>query len=463
MKFLALMVAITLMLTASLNVFAATDGIYGLNKKLTASWDGTDASLIAATSGDYDFAYGDEANVTYTFPQSWPSFTFYGQAYTLITADTNGNIWFGTPGNSNSFVLSTTGPVISAWNNDLSSYFNGGVFVQHKTDLPLGERIVIEWQAETYTDAGTTLPSNFEVILLKNGDIRVDYKSFGAVNAKDSGSGISNNDGPNNPHFLSITSAYFPVYQLAGNSYGFTTSISTLQVTFAGTGNGTVTSSPEGIACNTNCTATFPTGEQITLTPKGDQYSSFIGWSNTDCTGTGNCVMTLNTDSSVSATFNIEASRISGTFYPTLQDAYNSATTGDTIYAWDVTFTNGLICNRLDAPDVTILGGYDPIYSAVTGMTKLSAPLIIQQGSVRVSNLAIASVSQTGEQPAVTSLAITTSATTATSGPALIRAKDGKGKKNRHDDGKEHDRDDDHDHHEERREGHKKIDRLLEL
>lgn len=458
MKFQSIVAVMVLLAAFPFHAIASTDGIYGLNKNLTSSWDGTNASLIAATSGDYDFAYGDEANVTHSFPQSWPSFTFYGQAYTQITADTNGNIWFGTPGTSNSFVLSTTGPVISAWNNDLSSYFNGGVFVQHKTDLPLGERVVIEWQAETYTDAGTTLPSNFEVVLFKNGDIRVDYKSFEAVNAKDSGSGISNNDGPNNPHFLSITSAYFPVYQLAGNSYGFTTSISTLQVTFAGTGNGTITSSPEGIACNTNCSATFPTGEQITLTPAGDQYSSFIGWSNGNCTGTGNCVMALNADSSETATFNIEASRISGTFYPTLQDAYNSATTADTIYAWDVTFTNGLVCDRLDAPDLTILGGYDPIYSAVTGMTKLSAPLIIQQGSVRVSNLTIVdSGSQAGAlmvQPAIMSLAITTSATTATSGPALIRAKVGNGKKHRHDDDKEHDRDDGHDHHGEHRDDH---------
>lgn len=366
-------------------LFASTDGIYGLNKKLTSSWDGTNATLIAAPSGDYDFAYGDEANVTYTFPLSWPSFTFYGQAYSQITADTNGNIWFGTPGTGNSFVLSTTGPVISAWNNDLSSYFSGGVFVQHKTDLPLGERVVIEWQTETYTDAGTTLPSNFEVVLLKNGDIRVDYKSFGAVNAKDSGSGISNNDGT---HSLSITSAYFPVYQLAGNSYGFTTSISTLQVTFSGTGGGIVTSTPDGIACNTNCSNTFPTGELITLTAAPGQYSLFNGWQN-GCSGSSTCQVLLNSDTTVTATFAIDTARQvrkSGTYYVSLQEAYNAAITGDTIYAWGVVLDEGLTARAID---VTLQGGYDSGYAQQSGTTVLHGRVAVSRGTVKASGIAL--------------------------------------------------------------------------
>lgn len=415
-------------------LFASTDGIYGLNKNITSSWDGTNASLIAATSGDYDFAYGDEANVTYSFPQSWPSFTFYGQAYAQITADTNGNIWFGTPGTSNSFVLSTTGPVISAWNNDLSSYFNGGVFVQHKTDLPQGERVVIEWQTETYTDAGTTLPNNFEVVLFKNGDIRIDYKSFNVTNATDFGSGISNND---NSHNLSITNSYFPVYQLAGNSYGFTTHLSSLQVNFAGTGGGSVTSSPAGIACNTNCSSMFSTGDQITLSPNPDQYSLFKGWST--CTGLADCVFTLGADTTVTATFDLAATQLSGTFYQSVQDAYNNAQTGDAIYAWDVTFNGGLICDQ--SRDVMIEGGYDKIYGSIIGTTRLTNPLIISAGSVRVNNLAIVGDSTLPDAPiSISNVAIETvnQITTPVSGPALISNKGGKKHKKKK-------KDDDHD------------------
>ena len=199
MKPLTIMATLFLTLAISFSSFASTDGIYGLNKNLTASWDGTDGSLIATTTPDYDYVYGDEAFLTYTLPQTWPTFTFYGQTYSQITADTNGNIWFGSAGSANSFILPATGPVIAAWNNDLTSYFNGGVFVQHKTDLPLGDRVVIEWQAESYTDEGLALPNNFEVVLFKNGDIRIDYKSFTAANANDSGSGISKNDNAHYP------------------------------------------------------------------------------------------------------------------------------------------------------------------------------------------------------------------------------------------------------------------------
>ena len=246
-----------------------------------------------------------------------------------------------------------------------------------------------------------------------------------------------------------------PTFTLSLNGIGI---LPTLTVSNPGTGTGTVTSSPGGISCGSVCSASFATDTPVTLDTSLDTYSLFVGWGGA-CSGTNpSCSVIMDSNKSVTATFDVKASQIAGTFYPSPQDAYNSASTGDIIYAWDVTFANGLVCDRLDAPDVTILGGYDPIYSTVTGMTKLSAPLIIQKGSIRVSNLAIVdSGSQASTlmvQPAIMSSAITTLATTATSGPALIRAKDGNGKKHRHDDDKEHDRDSDHDHHEEHRDGH---------
>ena len=410
------------------------------------SWDGADSGLIADPSSEYDYVYGDDASLSYQLPQTWPSFTFYGQAYSQITVDTNGNIWFGPASSTNSFTLSTTGPVISAWNNDLTSYFNGGVFVQHKTDLPQGERVVIEWQAESYTDQGFALPNNFEVVLFRNGDIRIDYKSFSAANAQDSGSGISSNDASH--HNLSITSAYFPVYQLAGNSYGFTTSISTLQVNFIGTGGGIVTSSPEGIACNTNCSSTFPTGELVSLSPAPDQYSLFNGWtlSNGVCAGT-NCQVTLDSDTTATATFDIDTTKqinVSGTFYTSLQEAYNHALTGDVINIWGITLNEGVTASR--AIDVTLQGGYDSTYLNVVGTTKLMNPLIIQLGSVRVKDLAI--IGSDSPAPAAPMM-MSTEATTAaavpnmplTSGPVVILNKNQDSKKHGHDKDKDDDRD----------------------
>lgn len=127
-------------LLSNVSGVAAADGYYQLTEASTASWDGTNASSLKPVSSDYTFAYGDEESVTYNLP--W-NMTFYGQSYSSITADTNGNVWFTATDAAYSFNLATTGrgPVIAAWNSDLSSNFHGGVFIQRKTNP---ERIVIE-------------------------------------------------------------------------------------------------------------------------------------------------------------------------------------------------------------------------------------------------------------------------------------------------------------------------------
>jgi alpha-tubulin suppressor-like RCC1 family protein len=197
---------------------AATDGFYTLSEvQPDAVWDGTDASRTKAPTADYDYTYGDEASLTYTLP--W-SFKFYGQTYSQINVDTNGNIWFGATGSANSFNLANTGrgPVIAAWNDDLSSYYYGGVFVQHKTDNN-SDRVVIEWQTETYTEEGFYRPNVFEVVLYPNGTARMNYKSFNVSVCKDFGSGVSSNNGL---YFTSLSTSFGSACSLAGRSFQVT-------------------------------------------------------------------------------------------------------------------------------------------------------------------------------------------------------------------------------------------------
>ena len=73
-------------------------------------------------------------------------------------------------------------------------------------------------------------------------------------------------------------------------------------VTRAGTGSGTVTSEPAGIACGTTCSASFTAGSTVTLTAAAEPFSTFTGWSG-DCSGTGACVVTADAAKSVTATF----------------------------------------------------------------------------------------------------------------------------------------------------------------
>ena len=57
----------------------------------------------------------------------------------------------------------------------------------------------------------------------------------------------------------------------------------TLAVVKAGTGTGTMTSSPAGINCTANCSGTFNSGTAVTLTAAPAAGSVFAGWSGTGC------------------------------------------------------------------------------------------------------------------------------------------------------------------------------------
>jgi endoglucanase len=76
----------------------------------------------------------------------------------------------------------------------------------------------------------------------------------------------------------------------------------TLTVTRAGSGHGTVTSSPRGIICGTLCSATYINDTVVTLTATPATGSTFAGWSGA-CTGTGTCSVTMGAAKSVTATF----------------------------------------------------------------------------------------------------------------------------------------------------------------
>jgi DNA-binding beta-propeller fold protein YncE len=77
----------------------------------------------------------------------------------------------------------------------------------------------------------------------------------------------------------------------------------TLGVLLAGTGGGTVTSSPLGIDCGTTCEENVAAGSVVSLSTVASSGAAFAGWSG-PCSGTGSCDVVANTDEFVTATFN---------------------------------------------------------------------------------------------------------------------------------------------------------------
>ncbi len=369
---------------------------YSLQEVTSSStWDGTNGSRLQSTS-----TYGDETIVRYSLP--WP-FKFYGQPYNSIAADSNGNIWFASniTTSAHSFSLSSTGrgPVIAAWNDDLSSSYLGGVFIQHKSDAPLGDRVTIEWKTETQSEEGLFVPNSFETILFPDGKIRVDYKSITTALGYDSGSGISNGDAVS-PSIQSITANYSSVPTLTATgqrSFLFVPPLK-LQVNFAGTGTGTVTVTAPSISpmgCSTNCSADLNLNDSVTLSPGALEYSLFTKWTSGPCIdGTGDCNFTMVADTTATAQFDRDTQHEvligtggSGTYYSTIQAAYNAAAPGETIKLWGTLYAENVTCGINKT--ITFQGGYNSGYTAITGMTTLQGVLTIGNGMIIADGLAI--------------------------------------------------------------------------
>ncbi len=87
-----------------------------------------------------------------------------------------------------------------------------------------------------------------------------------------------------------------------------------LSVTKAGTGAGTISSSPAGItACSSTCSASFDYGTNVTLTATAATGSTFTGWSGAGCSGSAACLVSMTAAQSVTATFTLQPYALSVT------------------------------------------------------------------------------------------------------------------------------------------------------
>ena len=147
-----------------------------------------------------------------------------------------------------------------------------------------------------------------------------------------------------------------------------------LTVTRAGTGTGTVTSSPAGINCGTTCTANFASGTSVTLTAAAASGSTFAGWSGA-CSGTASCMLTMSQARAVTATFNTSGGGGTGGTCPNpvtfTGNTGNFNTTGAVCYRTNATI-NGWGCYNFDGRTLTVGGvartcGQMPVSRAADG------------------------------------------------------------------------------------------------
>ncbi len=140
---------------------------------------------------------------------------------------------------------------------------------------------------------GQTVLTAFDIFVEAGGSNRAIARTFNAT-ANASGQVViafTRGGGPDNAKVSGIS--------VAGGSV----STFALAVTRAGSGTGTVTSTPGGISCGSTCTASFASGAAVTLSAAAASGSTFSGWSGAGCSGTSTCTVSMTTAQSVTATF----------------------------------------------------------------------------------------------------------------------------------------------------------------
>jgi len=174
-------------------------------------WDGTPAAEYTMQA-DHDV-------IVYSLPFT---FDFYGVGYDSITIDSNGNIWFDNqlPQTDVLLINGGWGPMISIWNDNLTSEFYGAVTVQQKTGP---DRVVIDWDAEQYWVKNTNEPSTVEVVLYADGTIRFNYDQFDCSYCGNEAEahGISNDEPEVNGKYLALSDIVGQPWENAQTSYVF--------------------------------------------------------------------------------------------------------------------------------------------------------------------------------------------------------------------------------------------------
>jgi serine protease len=115
-----------------------------------------------------------------------------------------------------------------------------------------------------------------------------------------------------------------------------TFTLNTYLLTIKKTGNGTVTSSPAGISCDSTCSYSFDYNTPVTLTASPATGSIFSGWSVSACSGTGTCLLTIGSNTTVSAAFiptftisgNAKVGGVSLTYFDVITKYVTSASDG---------------------------------------------------------------------------------------------------------------------------------------
>jgi hypothetical protein len=195
------------------------------------------------------------------------------------------------------------------------------------------------------------------------------------------------------PYFFTVTARNIDgsgPASLSSNSVTPTATLRQLTVALNGTGGGNINSSPSGIACSSGiCSSKYENGTKITLLETGNNYSVFGGWSGCVISD-GNCMVTMDSNKSVTATFTAAPKiKVGSKTFTTIQASYDDpATSNDAV----IRLLEGVLPGSLTANkdiSVTLEGGNNAAYTASNSNTTISTPLVVKRGKILVRGVKV--------------------------------------------------------------------------
>jgi PKD repeat protein len=128
-----------------------------------------------------------------------------------------------------------------------------------------------------------------------------DFNNDGIIDSSDENPSIIYSDEGTYSVSLTVTDALGASNSLTRTDY-ITVSSSLYNLTVNVSGKGSVTSSPAGIDCPGDCSEAYASGAGVVLTATAEENWRFSGWGGA-CSGTGSCLLTMDSDQGVTATF----------------------------------------------------------------------------------------------------------------------------------------------------------------
>lgn len=183
--------------------------------------------------------------------------------------------------------------------------FGGVKTTDQSHQFNIGDIVSVTWYNNTNSDLSITPYISFDDPDARNSGSTGTWQQMTSTTIPANGLGTTIYSLPSNASYdlININPNYLGNLKLILDGIELLSNVNLYNLEVNKTGSGTITSSPAGIQCGSTCSSSFIEGTTVTLTATSETGSIFTGWSGGECSGTGECVVDMTSDITVTAKY----------------------------------------------------------------------------------------------------------------------------------------------------------------